>query len=204
VVCAKDSNGCFYEVSSTVCTTSCAAGSCVSTPEAGADAGADAGDAAATCGTHDYQACGDAGLCDLTTHDCCGNLTEFCTTTCGESVCSTNTACVAKHSDGGSSCPTSGTEPASVACASACDCPSGQVCCASTTGAYSASASCTVAENGYCPGADAGTGKQLCVASSECGAGQDCISQTCITEVFGISLCGTLSACGLPSGCTAN
>jgi hypothetical protein len=202
VVCAQDTNGCLYEVSSTVCTTSCAAGSCVASPEGGADAG----DAAATCGTHDYQACGDAGLCDLTTHDCCGNLDQLCTATCstGESVCSTNTACIAKRSDGGTACPTSGTEPGSVACASACDCPSGQVCCASTAGTYSASATCMVAENGYCPGADAGTGKQLCVVSSECAAGQDCISQTCITTVFGIQLCAVLNACGVQSGCTAH
>jgi hypothetical protein len=59
-------------------------------------------------------------------------------------------------------------------------------------------------ESGYCPGADAGTGKQVCLVSSECSAGQECISQTCITEVFGISLCGVLSACGVASGCTAN
>jgi hypothetical protein len=84
---------------------------------------------------------------------------------------------VAKTANSGKGCPN--TTTVSFACQQACDCPTGQVCCGTETG-LSAKTTCeTVAEGGSCPGADAGTGAQFCIASDECMNGQPCTSQTC-------------------------
>jgi hypothetical protein len=105
-------------------------------------------------------------------------------------------------SDGGSVCQSSsinnGHDNVSVACASACDCSEGQVCCADHEG-LSANTSCqTVGPGGSCPDADAGAGAQFCKESSECTNSQPCLAQTCLGAL--------VYACGLqtqdPFDCT--
>jgi hypothetical protein len=101
--------------------------------------------------------------------------------------CQGASACLAL--DAGSTAGTCARDNAVVGCASSCDCPSGQVCCASHT-ALSAQTQCTtVAAGGSCPGAGS-TGAQICIVSSECTNGQACVTQSCAGGT-------SISACGL-------
>ena len=218
--CAEDSNDCFYVASTTTCTTSCSGGACLPGPDAGVDAGpdaaedagaGDAGDSGVSCSTDTPQQCGDAGLCDLQTHDCCA-LAVLQSSSGGYILVSQDEVCKPKAADGGTLCPTSysgapvTSGAASVACAQTCDCNGSGVCCANDNsgqnGGYSGATLCSVPAGGSCPGADAGA-VQLCAVSSECANGAQCITQSCTKNLgFGIIVTETVTACGLGSGCT--
>ncbi len=103
-----------------------------------------------------------------------------------------------KALDGGSSCPPA--DNVAVACTSACDCPSGQVCCGSREFTTAKATCTTVAAGDSCPGATVGTGAQFCLSSAECTNGMACTTQSCAG--------GTqISACGVqtqsPYDCSA-
>jgi hypothetical protein len=216
VTCAEDANGCFYVASTTACSTSCSGGACVSEPDGGADAGsggaADGGDAASSCSGDQPQQCGDAGPCDLLTHDCCA-LAVLESVSGGYTLVSEDAVCQPKAADGGTTCPTTYTGSsflsgaASVGCAQACDCNGSGVCCANDNsgqnGGYSGATLCAAPVGGVCPGADAGV-VQLCAVTGECANGAECIAQSCTKSLgFGINVTETVTACGLGSGCTA-
>jgi hypothetical protein len=221
VTCGQDANGCFYVASTTSCSTSCSGGECLPEPDAGADAGsgsgggADGGDGGSGggCSGDLPQQCGDAGACDLITHDCCALAVLQSVSGGGYTLISEDAVCQPKAPDGGTTCPTtySGSSflsgAASIGCAQSCDCNGAGICCAnddsSQNGGYSGAALCAAAVGGACPGADAGA-VQLCVASSECANGAECITQSCTKSLgFGINITETVSSCGLGSGCTA-
>jgi hypothetical protein len=118
-------------------------------------------------------ACGDAGLCDVPTQECCQNTTN---------------ACIAA----GGSC---GGTP--IECNEAADCPAGKICCiaSSSTTASSAAVTCQTPVNGGCPAAVVASA-QICRSNKECPSGK-CSFWSCAGNTIEACTVPTPSAPGL-------
>jgi hypothetical protein len=111
--------------------------------------------------------------------------------TCGADTCELDASTCCANTDGGASCAagTTATCPqATIHCAEAADCPSGQLCCGVVDITnQSLQASCST--KACLTDKDTPPGAQLCaMGTSECPAGNPCTKQSCQGET--VQLCG--------------